>query len=119
MIVSSSNYSIPPTPKCLEPPLLKGPHPLTTASHDRSVFYYPLSLLSISMGVKGLTAQGAPPLLPKWLFFTKVAIILLSVIVLGLAACAISIHGGYSYYYSSGVPGFLIFLVSTCPYGTA
>lgn len=79
---------------------------------DQSSNHLP-SLLSIKMGAKGLVAQG-PPLLPKWIFYTKITIILLAVVVLALAAYAISIHGGYSYYYSSGVTGFLIFLVSAC-----
>ncbi|RYP61778.1 hypothetical protein DL771_010000 [Monosporascus sp. 5C6A] len=61
------------------------------------------------MGSKGLVDKG-PPQLPKWILYTKGAIILLSVLILALAAYALSVHGGYSYYYSSGAPGFLIFL---------
>ena len=62
------------------------------------------------MGFKELVATGPLPL-PRWLIFTKGVIILFSVVILALAAYAISIHGGYYYYYSSGVAGFLIFLV--------
>ncbi|RYP09291.1 hypothetical protein DL764_001338 [Monosporascus ibericus] len=61
------------------------------------------------MGSKGLVAKG-PPQLPGWVLYTKGAIILLSILILALAAYALSVHGGYSYYYSSGAPGFLIFL---------
>ncbi|RYP09275.1 hypothetical protein DL765_008500 [Monosporascus sp. GIB2] len=61
------------------------------------------------MGSKGLVVKG-PPQLPGWILYTKGAIILLSVLILALAAYALSFHGGYSYYYSSGAPGFLIFL---------
>ena len=62
------------------------------------------------MGFKELVGTGPLPL-PRWLIYTKGVIILLSVIILALAAYAISIHGGFSYYYSSGVAGYLIFLV--------
>ncbi|RYO75157.1 hypothetical protein DL766_005210 [Monosporascus sp. MC13-8B] len=61
------------------------------------------------MGSKGLAVKG-PPQLPRWILYTKGATILLSVLILALAAYALSVHGGYSYYYSSGAPGFLIFL---------
>jgi hypothetical protein len=58
----------------------------------------------------GLTAPGVPPL-PKWLLYVKIAIVVLSVIILALAAYALSLYGGFGiYYYSSGAPGFLIFL---------
>ncbi|ORY65183.1 uncharacterized protein BCR38DRAFT_340942 [Pseudomassariella vexata] len=63
------------------------------------------------MGAQGLTGRGPAPV-PSWLIFVKDAIILLSVIILALSAYAISLYGSYySYYYSSGVPGYLIFLV--------
>ncbi|KAI0132606.1 hypothetical protein BJ170DRAFT_254808 [Xylariales sp. AK1849] len=61
------------------------------------------------MGFKGLIARGVPPL-PKWLLWVKIAIIVLSVIILALAAYALSLYSGY-YYYSGGAPGYLIFLV--------
>lgn len=63
------------------------------------------------MAISGLTAPGVPPQ-PKWLIFTKGAIILLAVIVLALAAYALSLYGDYSYYYSAGAPGYLLFVVS-------
>jgi hypothetical protein len=65
----------------------------------------------ITMGARGLLAHGVPPM-PQWLIFVKGAIIVLSLIILALSAYAISLTGSYTYYYSSGVPGYLIFLVS-------
>ncbi|KAK6853083.1 hypothetical protein PG995_009895 [Apiospora arundinis] len=50
------------------------------------------------MAIRGLMAPGVPPQ-PKWLIFIKGAIILLAVIVLALAAYALSLFGDYSYYY--------------------
>jgi hypothetical protein len=68
------------------------------------------------MGASGLAAVGVPAL-PPWLIFVKAVIIVLSLVVLALSAYALSLYGGYYYYgvyYSSGVPGYLIFLVSSC-----
>ncbi|KAH8680963.1 hypothetical protein BX600DRAFT_428937 [Xylariales sp. PMI_506] len=59
------------------------------------------------MGAQGLISQGVPPL-PRWLLFVKGAIILLSVIVLALAAYAMSLYSGLLIY-SGGAPGYLIF----------
>ncbi|KAI1850030.1 hypothetical protein JX266_004409 [Neoarthrinium moseri] len=61
------------------------------------------------MAASGLMAVGPAPT-PKWLIFIKGAIIILSVIVLALAAYALSLYGRYTYY-SGGAPGYLIFLV--------
>ncbi|KAI0164983.1 hypothetical protein GGR57DRAFT_514826 [Xylariaceae sp. FL1272] len=61
------------------------------------------------MALKGLLARGAPRL-PKYFLYIEGAIILLSVIVLALAAYALSLSGRSSYYYDSGIPGFLIFV---------
>jgi hypothetical protein len=62
------------------------------------------------MGARGLTAPGVPPL-PAWLLYIKGAIFLLSIIILALSAYAISLYNGLlTFYYSSGAPGFLIFL---------
>ncbi|KAK6828191.1 hypothetical protein PG990_009806 [Apiospora arundinis] len=72
------------------------------------------------MAIRGLMAPGVPPQ-PKWLIFIKGAIILLAVIVLALAAYALSLFGDYSYYYSAGAPGYLLFVTifSMIVYGTA
>jgi len=56
--------------------------------------------------------KGAPPAAPKWLLFLKIAIIVLSTIILALAAYSIAILN--QYYYTgaySGVAGLLIFVV--------
>ena len=60
---------------------------------------------------RGLTGKGVPPQ-PTWLVIIKGVIIVLSLIILGLAAYAISLTGGYTGYYGSGAPGFMIFIVS-------
>ncbi|KAI1635384.1 hypothetical protein F4809DRAFT_453196 [Biscogniauxia mediterranea] len=62
------------------------------------------------MPTNGLVAHGAPPL-PRYVLYLEAAIILLSIIILALAAYGISLYGNGEYYYSSGVPGFLIFVV--------
>lgn len=63
------------------------------------------------MTMSGLTAKGVPPQ-PAFLRILKFVIIFLSVIVLALAAYAISVFSGYyGYYGSSGVAGLLIFAV--------
>ncbi|KAI0514852.1 hypothetical protein F5B22DRAFT_222482 [Xylaria bambusicola] len=58
------------------------------------------------MSSRGLIARGVPTL-PKLFNYIVITIILLSVIILGLAAHARALSGNY--YYESGVPGFLIF----------
>ncbi|KAI3329405.1 hypothetical protein HD806DRAFT_285335 [Xylariaceae sp. AK1471] len=58
------------------------------------------------MAAKGLISRGAPAL-PKYFIYILVSIILLSIIILALAAYAQSLSGNY--YYDSGVPGFLLF----------
>jgi hypothetical protein len=60
------------------------------------------------MTAKGLIARGVPTL-PKWYLYVIGTIILLSVIILALAAYAQSLSGNY--FYESGVSGFLIFVV--------
>jgi hypothetical protein len=66
------------------------------------------------MGVKGLYAKG-PPAGPVWLLYMKIAIIVLSLIVLALAAYSISVYGKYvgsAYFVGySGASGLLIFVV--------
>ncbi|KAI5926686.1 hypothetical protein F4810DRAFT_481614 [Camillea tinctor] len=62
------------------------------------------------MAAKGLVARGVPPL-PRYILYFEAAIILLSIIILALAAYGISLYSNGTYYYSSGVPGFLIFVV--------
>ncbi|CAJ2512294.1 Uu.00g053090.m01.CDS01 [Anthostomella pinea] len=61
------------------------------------------------MALRGLIARGVPAT-PKFLIYVKGAIILLSIIILALAAYAISLYSDGSYQYSTGMPGFLIFL---------
>lgn len=65
------------------------------------------------MGAQGLIAVGVPPQ-AFWLLYVKIAILVLSLIILALAAWVISIFGGYAGYYgaygSSGPAGFDIFL---------
>jgi hypothetical protein len=49
----------------------------------------------------------------------KGVIVFFSLVILALAAYAISLTGGYGgyYYYGSGAPGFMIFIVSALPSG--
>ncbi|KAK8042487.1 hypothetical protein PG994_012970 [Apiospora phragmitis] len=61
------------------------------------------------MAISEITAPGVPPQ-PKWLIFIKGAIILLAVVILALAAYALSLFGDLSYYYSAGAPGYLLFV---------
>jgi hypothetical protein len=67
------------------------------------------------MAMSGLTAKGPPAGLPKFLLYIRIVIIVLSLIILALAAYAISIFGSVTYYYGSynGAAGLLIFTVST------
>ncbi|KAI8623869.1 hypothetical protein F5Y19DRAFT_344773 [Xylariaceae sp. FL1651] len=60
------------------------------------------------MAAKGLIARGVPHL-PGFFIYITGSIILLSIIVLALAAYAQSLSGNSSYYYDSGVSGFLLF----------
>jgi hypothetical protein len=62
------------------------------------------------MTAKGLIARGVAPL-PKFFIYTAGSIILLSIIILALAAYAQSLSNS-SYYYDSCIPVFLIFVVS-------
>jgi hypothetical protein len=62
------------------------------------------------MTMSGLTATGVPQQ-PPFLRIIKFVIIFLSVIILALAAYAISVFSGFGYY-SNGVSGLLIFTVS-------
>jgi hypothetical protein len=61
------------------------------------------------MGLSGITATG-PPVMPKWLFFLRIAIL---VFTFGsfIAACVnvAALNGWTSYYSSSGPGGFTIF----------
>jgi hypothetical protein len=69
---------------------------------------------SVKMTMSGLTATGVPPQ-PAFLRIIKFVVLFLSVIVLALAAYAISIFSGYGYYGNGGVSGLLIFVVSYTP----
>lgn len=61
------------------------------------------------MSARGLVARGVPAL-PKAFAYVVGLIILLSIIILALAAYAESLSGNY--YYDSGIPGFLLFIAS-------
>lgn len=63
------------------------------------------------MGAKGLMQKGVPPTLPKWILYIKIAILVLSLIILALAAYAVSLFSGWYTYGYAGAPGFLIFVV--------
>jgi len=62
------------------------------------------------MGMSGITATGTLPL-PKWLFFLRVAIIVLSLGVLIASAYNIALWDESVRIYGSSPPGFLIFCV--------
>jgi hypothetical protein len=59
------------------------------------------------MSTKGLTLTGVPPQ-PPWLFFLKLVILVLALVILALSAWAVSLGTG-------GYGGFLIFVVSARP----
>lgn len=62
------------------------------------------------MAVSGLMQKGVPPTQPAFLRILKIVIIVLSVIVLALAAYSLSIFGSaIGYYGNSGPAGLLIF----------
>jgi len=65
------------------------------------------------VAVGGLMGKGVPPNLPKFLLPIRIAIIVLSVIILALAAYAIAVFSNATdgIYYSSGASGLLIFVV--------
>ena len=63
------------------------------------------------MSARGLTAKGVPPQ-PRWLLYLKIAILVLSLVVLALAAYSISLFGSYyGIVGGTGAGGFLIFVV--------
>ena len=61
---------------------------------------------------RGLTAVGVPPL-PKWIFFIRIAIIVLSLVLLGVSAWAVDLFaGGFSVAYGhTGSSGMMVFVV--------
>lgn len=62
------------------------------------------------MSTRGLLAKGVPPQ-AQWLLFVKIAILVLSLVVLALAAYSISLFGSYyGLVGGAGVGGFLIFV---------
>ena len=63
------------------------------------------------MSANGLVAKGVPPQ-PLWLLYIKIAILVLSLILLAMGAWAVSIFGsdGYGYAYSGGAGGMVIFV---------
>ncbi|KAK4121817.1 hypothetical protein N657DRAFT_635302 [Parathielavia appendiculata] len=70
------------------------------------------------MGMRGLTAVGVPPQ-PHWLLYIKVAVLVLAVIVIALAAWAMSLYnGGYPGGFAGGMDHFIAIL-SFAVYGSA
>jgi hypothetical protein len=65
------------------------------------------------MPFNGLLAVGVPSKLPAFVFPLRIAILVLSVIILALAAFALSVFGSYAGYLGgySGASGLLIFVV--------
>ncbi|CAK7225035.1 hypothetical protein SCUCBS95973_005724 [Sporothrix curviconia] len=65
------------------------------------------------MTPNGLLAVGVPATLPAFVFHLRIAIVGLSVVILALAAFAISVFGSYGGYLGgyTGVSGLLIFVV--------
>lgn len=61
------------------------------------------------MPVKSFVKRGVP-ILPKLFAYLVGSIIFLSIVIFGLAAYLESLSGNY--YYDSGIPGFLLFVVS-------
>ncbi|KAK4183045.1 hypothetical protein QBC35DRAFT_131515 [Podospora australis] len=57
----------------------------------------------------GLIARGVPPQ-PLWLLYIKIAILVLSLILLAMGAWAVSIFSGGWYGYSGGAGGMVIFV---------
>jgi hypothetical protein len=62
-------------------------------------------LTTVTMGAQGLIAVGVPPQ-PLWLLYIKIAILVLSLVVLALSAYALSI-------WPYGAGGMNIFIVRT------
>jgi polyferredoxin len=62
------------------------------------------------MGASGLIKSGVPPQ-PLWLLYIKIAIIVLSVVILGLSAWELSLFSGATWLGSAGAGGLLIFVV--------
>ncbi|KAI5866810.1 hypothetical protein GGS23DRAFT_290241 [Durotheca rogersii] len=62
------------------------------------------------MAVSAFAARGVPPY-PKFIPYMRGVLILISIVILGLAAYAISVNGEAPSGHSSGVPGYLLFLV--------
>jgi len=60
--------------------------------------------------MSGLTQKGVPATQPRFLFFIKIAILVLSLIILALAAYSISLFSSFIGYYGSGAGGLLIFV---------
>ena len=60
--------------------------------------------------MSGLLQRGVPKGQPKWMFFIKIAILVLSLIILALAAYSISLFSSFIGYYGSGAGGLLIFV---------
>jgi hypothetical protein len=64
------------------------------------------------MGAQGLTARGAPANQPPFLFYLKIAILVLSFIILAMAAWSIAIFNSWvGYLGGNGVGGLVIFVV--------
>lgn len=61
---------------------------------------------------RGLTAVGVPPF-PSWIFYIRIAILVLSLVLLGVAAWAVSLFtgGGSAAYGYTGSSGMMVFVV--------
>ena len=59
--------------------------------------------------MSGLLQRGVPKQ-PVWLFYVKIVILVLSLIILALAAYSISLFSSFIGYYGSGAGGLLIFV---------
>lgn len=63
------------------------------------------------MSAQGLAAKGVPPQ-PLWLLYIKIAILVLSLVVLAIAAWGLSIFQGFTAQLgSAGAGGLVIFVV--------
>jgi len=69
-----------------------------------ALIHIPHNKAAIEMGANGLVATGVPPQ-PLWLLYIKIAILVLSLIILAIAAYALSI-------WPFGAGGLDIFVVS-------
>lgn len=92
---------------CLTGPLHLFPSIRLQYAQDLSLSFSGTAIMS----ARGLTAKGVPSQ-PRWLLYLKIAILVLSLVVLALAAYSISLFGSYyGLVGGTGAGGFLIFVV--------